>query len=121
MENEDAWPICSFVGEIPNDDKEVKKEMHSCELELKPEGNMVDLSFSKSSSWSKLKKAAAWLLSFRSWFLGNLAKHGKKLEDFKRGMSTVEELDEAEHSIMLCFQNESFPEELTSLISWSTV
>ena len=119
--NEDEWPKSLIVEEVPDDDVEVKNEKLCDSLKMKPVCNIVELLFLKISNWHKLKKTVAWLLRFKAWFCRKFQTSDKSNEEIQMGRITVKELQEAEKSVLVCIQHETFPEEIKLLNSQKPV
>ena len=106
---------------MPDDDVEVKKEVLCGSVKMKPVSNIVELLFLKISKWHELKKTVAWLLKFKAWFCRKFQTSGKSNEEIQTGRITVKELQEAETSVLVCIQHETFPEEIKLLNSQKPV
>lgn len=116
-QSESAWPeYHAVLGEVPQDDSEVKKAMHAYSAHVEQTDGMTNILFSKFSNWKKLQKAVAWLIRYRKWLMRKA--HGGSM---MKGRITVEEMRKAERCIVSCIQEESFAEELSMLRSGRSV
>ena len=100
---------------ISYDDKEVKRTVEAYVTQVN-EVNMTSLLFSKFSEWFKLKRSVAWLIRYKNWL--KKKNHDQELQrnpELRRKWLSVEEIIEAEHSIIKCIQHESFQEEISAL------
>jgi hypothetical protein len=106
-----AWPSCAT--DLPQDDKEVKKNVTACAVEAVTVSDSFDRLLERYSSWYRLTRAVAWLLRFRTW----LRARGSTL----KGSLQVSELQEAEEVVLRSVQRRHFHEELQSLQNERTV
>ena len=113
-----VWPVDQQdLGEIQEDDPELKKAITSHASQLKEAKRMTDLLLSRFSDWHRLKKAVVWLLRFKQW-LQLKAKSDKVNLKFKtQGRISVEEMKLAEETIVRCMQSEIYGEEVKTLKS----
>ncbi len=95
--------------------------MQSYATNMETPESMTKLIFSKFSSWKKLLRVCAWMLRFKKWLKWK-AENGKANEDSQlSGHITVEEMKEAERSIVSCVQKECFHDEQSMLKSGKPV
>lgn len=105
--DEHMWPLerCSSVA--PLDSLEIKAHVTTdmSEAEDNPTHRLIQY----FSEWHKVKKSVAWLLRLKSLLKGS----DSSTESAK--YFTVEELNEAERSILMIVQRERFPETIAAL------
>ena len=105
-----------FIEELSEDDVDVMKPVQTYSMQTSSSNGMTDQIFTKFSDWTVLKKSVAWLLKYRSWLLREI-RSTNKIQGFKSGRLSTEEIHEAESAIVRCVQDEYFKEELKLLQS----
>ena len=80
---EEFWPRDPTVHqpELSEDDPEIKRDIQSHSQSLTHHGSEDALSSltERYSSWERLKRAVAWLLRFRSWFIARHRQSTSKI------------------------------------------
>ncbi|KAK3729480.1 hypothetical protein QZH41_019941, partial [Actinostola sp. cb2023] len=117
--SEEDWPKRpASMGDVQEDDPEVKKSAKSFATKAQEEENAtIDDILKRFSSWDKLKKTVAWLIRYKA----NL-REARRKRQLRQSMTygeiqpiRVEELKNAETEILKFVQNQSFPSEMTAL------
>ena len=118
-----TWLPCDEnISEMAEDDIEVKRLVQTHSMEISLDGmSMSSRIFSRFSSWFKLKKAVAWLLRFKKWFLYRFKRKEEYNPLLFQKRITVEEMNEAENVIVKCVQSECFAEEISTIQSMAMV
>ena len=117
-QNMSVWPVDQQdLGEIQEDDPEIKKTVTCHASQLKETKGMTDLLFSRFSDWHRLKKAVVWLLRFKQWLRLKTKSDNINLKFKTEGRISVEEMKLAEETILRCVQNEIYGEEVKTLKS----
>ena len=117
-QNMSVWPVDQQdLGEIQEDDPEIKKTVTCHASQLKETKGMTDLLFSRFSDWHRLKKAVVWLLRFKQWLRLKTKSDNINLKFKTQGRISVEEMKLAEETILRCVQNEIYGEEVKTLKS----
>ncbi|XP_078372656.1 uncharacterized protein LOC144656297 [Oculina patagonica] len=122
-ENEEFWPPdrSTCQPEIREDDPEIKREnqSHSQSLTHHPGKEVLSSLMKRFSSWERLRRAVAWLLRFKTWFM---AKYSRSPTDTKaqsnqeRGpLLSVDEVQGAEREIIKHVQRCSFPDVIQAM------
>lgn len=120
----DAWPQQPEIGQLKDDDVEVRRETSVVAATVKREHPLIAV-FTKYSSWVRLKRIVAWLLRYKQQLRASVKKR-------KEGQSAVfptnsevkpievSELDQAELEIHKCVQAQAFKSEIPVLKARST-
>ena len=112
-EDESQWPVVPQRSpDLLLDDQEVKKEAKVC-IAVTDSEDRLEQMFKRYSSWFRLKKAVAWLIRFGEWLRKGKPKLNSDL--------TVDEIQNAEKSIIRHVQRRRYSDELTSLASGKQV
>lgn len=98
-----AEPVALAMSQCSDDDPEVKTQSQ-CYTTNQGTTSRDVLSelMNRYSCWNKLKRAVAWLLKFKQWIVSRKATQAAKL--------TVEDLQNAETSIVKLVQAQIFPD-----------
>ena len=112
---EACWPEFQIDSNNAPDDCEMKAKVKSCVVvDHDTFPDVLDNLLKRYSSWFSLKKAVAWLLRFKAWFLsGKTSTHDTTLQ--------VYELLAAEVEIVKYIQNIHYAEELSMLGHGETI
>ena len=104
----------NFQQELSGNDSELKWVMHSHSQTLtrRPNEDFLSSLFRGYSSWERLKRAVAWFLRFKSWFVG---RYSQRSTHVRSKSLTVDEVQTFEREITKYVQRISFPEVLLSL------
>ena len=136
LQPESEWPVSpQNVSQLSPEDPEIKRATAVNAIHIQEE--QVSKLFHYFSTWMRLKKAVAWILTFKDWLLSCAAKRKQIIavraqsriiqkssveEEMKRFKKTiviqtltVEQLEKAELAIVKYCQHKTFPEELVSL------
>jgi len=105
--DKESWPSQPLSPEVDADDTEVKKE-----ITVNATSSNLDGLLSRYSDWTKLRRAVAWLLRFKSHCRRLYLKHNVECG---AGDLTVEELQTADNAIWSQVQRSCFNEELGAL------
>ena len=105
VQQETEPPIVSI-----DDDPEVKRPPTACSTNIKNDV-MCDL-VQRYSSWTRLKRATAWLLRYGEYLLAKARK--QEMTHFERSLD-VEELQRAERAIVRYVQGREYAKEIRSL------
>ena len=105
------------IFDISEDDPEVKKSMQSHAMNVGEAKGITEFIFSKYSVWNQLKKTVAWLLRYKHWLHLKVQRDEEALKSVKKGRMTVEEMRQAEHTIVLCVQREQYGKDIKKLNS----
>ncbi|KAK3886009.1 hypothetical protein Pcinc_009834 [Petrolisthes cinctipes] len=106
--DESSWPVeASVVCKAGDSELEIKA--HVCVSHC-AENNPTRKLLQYFSSWHKIKKAVAWLLRFKNYLKGS-----KRDANNCSKFLTVDDINQAEKSIIQVVQKESFSEELSAL------
>ena len=102
--SEEKWPVPPEVlQELPQDDTEVKKANVNAVVSIDSLNELI----TRFSSWSKLKRAVAWILRYKAFL-----RHKDDAQSVRKDYLTAEELKEAEFEIIKHVQRNAFPEEM---------
>ncbi|KAK3735155.1 hypothetical protein QZH41_020254, partial [Actinostola sp. cb2023] len=121
-QSEETWPQRPpDMGQIPNDDPEVKKTIEVFAIEVSNDSDYISKVLEKFSSWTRLKKIIAWVLCYKN----NLRKQSqrRKANEVISCQSkvnaniplSVSEINDAERVIVKYVQKQAFKEELSIL------
>lgn len=103
------WPKNPLQPEVAEYDSEVKKEvMINTVSTVTCIGSVID----RYSCWTKLRRAVVWILRYKTFCRRQYLHH--KLE-LKNGDLTLDEIQNAEHAILVHIQASSFASEITKL------
>ena len=102
------WPKHNLLCEIPEGDVEVKKEI----VINTTFSFFIDSFADHFSDWIQLKRATAWLTRFKKYCKHRYLRHH---ELCRRGNLTLTEIQISENAILVCVQESSFMNEMTSL------
>ena len=73
-EEKEFWPLDNSLRhqELPDDDQEVKRDPnYHCQILMRGnDRNVLSRLIEHRSSWERLRRTVAWLLRFKSWFIG---------------------------------------------------
>ncbi|VDI74707.1 Hypothetical predicted protein [Mytilus galloprovincialis] len=134
-DNEDCWPKPSSEnhGTICADDPEVKQATVRTIIKTEiPDNNSlgVEKLIAYFSSWMSLKRSVAWILKIRKELLRRVSnkKQDNKMtlvkesdsKDYTKRIS-LQELKDAEHSILVYVQRQEFTDEINTLSGNKTV
>ncbi|KAK3737962.1 hypothetical protein QZH41_000763 [Actinostola sp. cb2023] len=101
-QSEETWPQRPpDMGQIPNDDPEVKKTIEVFAIEVSNDSDYISKVLEKFSSWTRLKKIIAWILRYKN----NLRKQSQRqrvIVKYVRKQAFKEEL-----SILNCIDKEN--------------
>ena len=108
---------------LSSDDPELKRDvqiyMYIQTLLSQPEKDALTKLLHQFSSWDKLRKAFAWLLRFKNWFVLKYCRlsgnSGPFMSQTPRGELSVNEVQVAEREIIKHLQKLSFPEVVEAL------
>ena len=122
---EECWPKrpTGMVENLEND-LEVKGSMITLATQTKEEHlASIDDMFSRVSSWPKLKKVVAWMMRYKARLLAAVKgrQNGQNLKFNDIQPITVEEYRLAEREIIKHVQRQSFPQEVATLSTLSSV
>lgn len=97
---------------IADDDPEVRKEKVVLACAPDTQEDIIDQLIHRHSSWTKLKRAVAWLLRYKGYLLAKARK-----QTLVRGEEklSVQELNNAERSIIRFAQRQEYREEIRRL------
>ena len=109
-QDEEHWPEMPAVMGTEEADPEVKKGVEVAAVAVG--GNSTEELIKHYSSWYRLRRAVAWLR--RAMRILQERKFGTRDASYS-GMITVDELDQAERSLIRVVQSAAFPEELSVL------
>ncbi|XP_067021942.1 uncharacterized protein [Acropora muricata] len=126
---EKDWPAQpSSLGEVSNEDLEIKRQVNACVTTITDPPPTITKLFQYFSDWYRLKKAVAVFLRVKTILQERRLKrineqHGPPATAndkaskpiIGRSSLTVQELEEAEQSIICFSQSQSFDNELKSL------
>ena len=104
-----SWPVCPTVHDVSGDDIEVKREAvinHTSTV------LGIDAMTVRYSNWTKLQRAVAWLLRFKSYCRKRYLNHDVEV---RTSDLNVIEVRNAERAILQYVQRTHFAEELTSM------
>ena len=107
--------------ELSEDDTEIKRDIqsHSQSLTHHVSEDALSSLTERYSSWERLKRAVAWLLRFRSWFIARhrqSTSNGKAQESLEmRPSQTVDEMQEAQNALIKHVQRLSLQEVVQAL------
>ncbi len=79
--------------------------------------DMTEFIFSKYSVWNQLKKTVPWLLRYKHLLRLKIQRGKEALKSVKKGRITVEEMRQAEHTIVFCVQREQYGRDIKKLNS----
>ena len=109
------------IGEISDSDPEIKRTVEVFGNKVNDQSNHINEAIEKFSSWTRLKKAMAWVLSYKQ----NLneqsqRRKAKEVISYQSDVSkitplSVPEVNEAEKEIIKLVQKQNFKEELSAL------
>ena len=100
-------PLSQTIGEVTDDDVEVKKEITCLAASKEEEVCGLDRLIKHYSSWIKSLRAAAWIMRFTSWLIKGKSKQPQQL--------SVEDIRQAEMGLVRYVQHTEYPEELNAL------
>ncbi|XP_060567693.1 uncharacterized protein LOC132726393 [Ruditapes philippinarum] len=109
QQDSEKWTKNPLPPEVAENDNEVKKEVL---INKTSAAECLDSIIDRYSSWTKLRRAVAWLLRYKTFCRQRYLKHKLKMVD---GNLTLEEIQTAEHNIMLYVQNTAFSSEINNL------
>jgi len=109
-----AEPAALVMSQCSDDDPEVKTQAqcYSAAKVTMPNDVLHEL-INRYSCWSKLKKAIAWLLKFKQWIVNR--------KSTPAAMLTVEDLQNAEISILKLVQRQTFPDVIRTVADLGSV
>ena len=117
---EDKWPqLPPDLDEIPLDDPEVKKFVVRTSIVI--EKTDILERFERFSDWHRLKKSIAWILRIKPKSEQEVLASKDGVKSTKKGSKSnyrplrVEELEQAEKTILKLVQNAAFPQEIKVL------
>ncbi|KAK3702238.1 hypothetical protein QZH41_005406 [Actinostola sp. cb2023] len=121
-QSEETWPQRPpDMGQIPNDDPEVKKTIEVFAIEVSNDSDYISKVLEKFSSWTRLKKIIAWILRYKN----NLRKQSQRRKaneviSYQSKVNaiiplSVSEINDAERVIVKYVQKQAFKEELSIL------
>ncbi|KAK3744013.1 hypothetical protein QZH41_004823 [Actinostola sp. cb2023] len=121
-QSEETWPQRPpDMGQIPNDDPEVKKSIEAFAIEVSNDSDYISKVLEKFSSWTSLKKIIAWILRYKN----NLRKQSQRRKaneviSYQSKVNaiiplSVSEINDAERVIVKYVQKQAFKEELSIL------
>ena len=114
-QSEEPWLVNPKIGEIPDDDVELKTKVQSFTVSNEKQASIISLMFLKFSDWMRLKKAVAWILRFKQWMQSKIQDAANQL--VRTGHLTVEEVHQAEKCIIWHVQKEVYEDEINRLKS----
>ena len=107
-QDSEHWPQEKLPCEVDENDIEVKKSVVVNSAVSWPINSIAD----HFSDWRKLQRAMAWLTRFKVYLRHRYLRHHEKC---RRGKLTLTELQEAANDILVCVQESSFFDEISSL------
>ena len=122
----ETWPQRPVDLEILlQDDPEIKRESKSYANSASPSLDPITKFFQFLSSWTRLRKAVAWVLRCKETLRARIKKRkveepGNKRTDKVLTPISVDELNAAEREILTHIQRQNVPEELLSLMQVKT-
>ena len=109
----DQWPKQSAVEPVDECDSEVKRQVTACATQsVISSDEVITRLLNYHSSWYKLKRSIAWILVTITQLYFRIK--GMKLRDMSKEL-TVDELQNAEVSILKCVQREAYHEEISAV------
>ncbi len=118
-QSEVSYSVETDVGEIPDDDVELKKKVQSFAVNQETKPSIIPAMFRKFSNWTRLKIAIGWILRFKTWMKSK--RRGFEDHSVNTGHLTVEEMHQAEKCILLHVQRERYGDEMDKLKSGDVV
>ena len=121
--NEEFWPCDPTIRqpELPEDDPEVKREnqSHSQSSTNHRSEEVLSSLMKRFSSWERLRRAVAWLLRFKTWFIESYSRGSVNTQarsSQERGpLLAVDEVQGAEKEVIKHVQRLSFPEVIQAM------
>ena len=101
--NPSCWPVCCKKGELSADEIKCFDKKHVNACLVKNELLAVDKLIAHYSSWTRLKKAAAWLIRFKCYDLLH-----RSIAKVAKGHLTVSELQASERHLIIYEQQQAF-------------
>ena len=114
-QSEVSWLANSNIGELPDDDVELKTKVQSITVNNEKQTSIISLIFLTFSDWIRLKKAVAWILRFKQWMQSKMHNAANQL--VRTGHLTVNEIYQAEKCILWHVQMEAYKVEINRLKS----
>ena len=105
-QKEEFWPpdLILCQPELTDEDPEISQEV-----------DVVSRLIERYSSWEKLRKAIAWILRFKIWFIGRYLRSPAAVTGTTSSVLSVEEVCSAEKEIFKHVQRIEFPEVIKAL------
>ena len=118
-QKEEFWPpdLILCQPELTDEDPEIKRTVQLCCLAStnSQEVDVVSRLIERYSSWEKLRKAIAWILGFKIWFIGRYLRSPAAVTGTTSSVLSVEEVCSAEKEIFKHVQRSVFPEVIKAL------
>ncbi|XP_068704307.1 uncharacterized protein [Montipora foliosa] len=118
-QKEEFWPpdLILCQPELTDEDPEIKRtvQLRCLALTNSQEVDVVSRLIERYSSWEKLRKAIAWILRFKIWFIGRYLRSPAAATGTTSSVLSVEEVCSAEKEIFKHVQRSVFPEVIKAL------
>jgi len=120
-EEKEFWPLDYSLQhqELPDDDQEVKRDPdYQCQILMRGDDrNVLSRFIGRCSSWENLRRTVAWLLRFKSWFIGQCSPSpvSTVCTSAKPSILSVDEVRVAEREVLRHVKRLSFPEVFQAL------
>ncbi|XP_053402855.1 uncharacterized protein LOC128558076 [Mercenaria mercenaria] len=115
QKDESHWPSHLTKPELDDDDTELKKEVV---VNTTSAVETIQSIIDRYSSWTKLRRAVAWLLRYKAYCRRKHLNHTLGLSE---GDLSTNELNMAEHTILALVQRTSFTDERICLQNGNSV
>ncbi|XP_049329531.1 uncharacterized protein LOC125794101 [Astyanax mexicanus] len=111
------WPNSPVDLGIPPDDLELRKKVFEVHATVASHHDPISMLLNNFSNWNKLRRAVAWFLKLKRILTQRVLKRKGALKGVEAGPMThsVQDLEEAEESIVKFCQKQGFPQEIECL------
>ena len=123
LKKEDSWPCDPTIHqpELSDEDLEIKREIQLCNQSLTCHASKEVLSrlIKRYSTWERLRRAVAWLLRFRTWFIERYRP--RSINSRAQGclemgpLLSVKEVKYAEREVIKHIQRLYFPDVINAM------
>ncbi|KAI2645449.1 Pro-Pol polyprotein [Labeo rohita] len=118
-----CWPNPPPEFAIPSDDPELRREVVEVHATFTSDCNATSTLLNYISTWSKLRNAVAWMLKLKNLLVQHVLKGKDTIKTLKPGcmMLSIQDIEDAEESIVKFCQNQGFPREMDSLCNGKNI
>ncbi|XP_041484654.1 uncharacterized protein LOC121431209 [Lytechinus variegatus] len=106
LNERDTWPVNPVVSQGNIEELKVDPEVKKSQVYVTMASSSLDELMKRFSTWTRLKRAVAWILRFKNYIKSKVTG-----DIISRGDLTVDELESAEREVICRLQRQSFPSE----------